>query len=46
MFGCAGCWALVLVLSKFGTFSNLTGTSSIEQGERPEPFRKGRRWQG
>jgi hypothetical protein len=54
MVSCAGCWpqragerrALVKALSKFGTFSNLTGTTSIEQDEQPEPFRKGRRWQG
>ena len=38
--------ALVMALSKFGTFSNLMGTTSIEQGEQPERFRKGRRWQG
>ena len=51
---CAGCWpqragerrALVMALSKFGTFSNLMGTPSIEQGEQPERFGKGRRWQG
>jgi hypothetical protein len=51
---CAGCWpqradeprARVMALSKFGTSSNLTGTTSIEQGEQPEPFGKGRRWQG
>lgn len=46
MFSCAECWALVMALSKFGTFPNLTGTASLGQGEQPEPFRKGRRWQG
>jgi hypothetical protein len=42
----AGRRALEMALSKFGTFSNSTGTASLGRGEQPEPFRKGRRWQG
>jgi hypothetical protein len=54
MLACAERWpqraaerrALVMALSKFVTFTNPMGTASLGQGKQPEPFRKGRRWQG